>query len=174
MTGRRGYAFWGAVLLAALLVACSPAPAAAPVSPAEVEVCEGNLPAGATDEAAIIALLNAEGAGVVQQDIAALMRLWLPEGRVVDAAHTPADLTDDQTWQNADAIRHRYLYRVFPGAPAQFQPPEREITIEGNAATITATTRIGAEISPGGDRWRVVKPDRCWLIQELVFNLEPF
>lgn len=164
-------------MLGAMLVACAPVPVE-PVRPtvatATIGSCGGDLPAGVTDEEAIVALLNAESAGVVQQDIAALMRLWLPEGRVVDAAHTPADLTDDQTWQNADAIRHRYLYRVFPGAPAQYRPAEREISIAGDAAIVTATTRLGDEVSPGGDRWRMVKTGKCWAIQELVFNLEPF
>lgn len=155
-------------LLWALLVACAPVK-----PPVEAGSCGPAFPANMTDEEAISALLDAESAGVVRQDVVALMQLWSPDGRIVDAGHTPANSADDQTWQGADAIRHRYLYRVFPGAPAPAQSPEREITFEEGAAVVTATTRIGTEISPGGDRWRVVKSGNCWVIQELVFNLEP-
>ncbi len=135
--------------------------------------CSLGLTQPVTDEGVIVALLEAEGDYVVQQNVAALMRLWLPEGRILDAKHTPASLEDDQTWQGADAIRHRYVHRVFPGAPAVAGPADLIISIDGEAAVATGTTQIGDEVSPGGDRWRLVKQDRCWMIQELVFNLEP-
>jgi hypothetical protein len=126
-----------------------------------------------TDQEAIVALLNAEGAYVVQQDIASLMDLWAENGRISDAEHTPADPSDDQTWQGMDAIRHRYLHRVFPGAPRVAQPLDLVLNITGEKAVVTGTTRIGDEISPAGDRWQLVKVGECWVIQELVFNLEP-
>jgi hypothetical protein len=139
----------------------------------EVGSCSLGLAQAVTDEAAIVALLNAEGTYVTEQDIVALMRLWIQEGRVVDAKHSPLDVTDDQTWQGADAIRHRYIHRVFPGAPALAQPADLVIRITGEKAVVTSTTRIGNEVSPKGDRWQLVKEEGCWVIQELVFNLEP-
>jgi hypothetical protein len=131
------------------------------------------LPDTAGDEAAITALLRAESTEVVQQDIEALMRLWAPDGRIADAKHTPADPQDDQTWEGTDAIRHRYLRRVFPGNPSLAQPADLTIALNGDQATVTGTTRIGSEVSPNGDRWQVVKVGECWVIKELVFDLEP-
>ncbi len=135
--------------------------------------CSLELVPGSADGAAIVALLNTEGAYVVEQDIAALMQLWTHKGRAIDAKHTPSDRVDDQTWQGIDAIRHRYLYRVFPGVPTLARPTDMVITILGEQAIVTGTTRIGNEISPQGDRWQLIKTEGCWVIQELVFNLEP-
>ena len=135
--------------------------------------CYLGLPLSVTDQAAAAAVLDAEGEFVVSQDIDALMRLWAEDGRIADAKHTPDDLEDDQTWQGLDAIRHRYVRWVFPGAPATAQPGDLVITVRGDEAVVTGTTRIGDEVSPAGDRWRLVKIEGCWVIQELLFNLEP-
>jgi len=135
--------------------------------------CSLELPLSVTDQAAAAAVLNAEGEFVVSQDIDALMRLWAEDGRIADAKHTPDNLEDDQTWQGVDAIRHRYVRWVFPGAPATAQPADLVINIHGDEAVVTGTTRIGDEVSPAGDRWRLVKIEGCWFIQELTFNLEP-
>ncbi len=159
-------------LLLLTLTACVPVTSGPVVPPPAVGSCSLPLLAPATDEQAITAVLTAEGEWVVQQDIAGLMRLWDPAGQIIDANHTPPNPTDDQRWQGADAIRNRYVHRVFPGAPSLAQPTALVISVQGNRATITSTTRIGQEISPGGDRWRLVKKDGCWLLQELVFNLE--
>ena len=135
--------------------------------------CSLELPLDVTDQAAAAAVLNAEGEFVVSQDIDALMRLWAEDGRIADAKHTPDNLEDDQTWQGVDAIRHRYVRWVFPGAPAMAQPADLVIDVKGDEAAATGTTRIGDEVSPAGDRWRLVKIEGCWFIEELVFNLEP-
>lgn len=134
--------------------------------------CSLDLPETFTDEEAIVALLNTEGAYVVQQDIVGLMRLWAPDGRVSDAKHSPADPADDQTWQGADAIRHRYVRWVLPGRPVVAQPADLVISITGTKAMVTGTTRLGTELFPAGDRWLLVKIGDCWVIQELIFNLE--
>lgn len=135
--------------------------------------CSLELPLDVTDQAAAAAVLNAEGEFVVSQDIDALMQLWAEDGRVADAKHTPGNVEDDQTWQGIDAIRHRYVRWVFPGDPAMAQPADLVINVQGAEAVVTGTTKIGDEVSPAGDRWRLVKIEGCWVIQELVFNLEP-
>lgn len=158
-----------------LLIACDPVTRQVDSYTAdsvEIGSC-GLVPPTITDEEAIAAVLNAEGDYVVQQDIAALMRLWAQDGRIADAKHTPDNPEDDQTWQGADAIRHRYVRWVFPGAPAMAQPADLVIRVAGEKAVITSTTRIGDEVSPAGDRWQLVKIEGCWVIQELIFNLEP-
>jgi hypothetical protein len=166
------------LMVAAFLSACSQTSGEIQVistpdsAEAQVGSCSLGLAGTVTDEGAIRALLSAEGDYVVRQDIESLMNLWLGDGRVCDANHTPAKLADDQTWQGRDAIRHRYVHRVFPGAPRLAEPLDLVVSIQGERAVVTGTTRIGGEISPGGDRWRLVKAGECWLIQELVFNLE--
>jgi len=156
------------LILAFLFLAGCGAPAEAPV----IGACTLPLDPNATDTDKITALLRAEGELVVAQEIEALMALWAEGGEVVDAKHTPADTADDQRWIDLDAVRHRYVRIVFPGNPQQAPPPELSIAIAGNSAAITATTRIGDEVAPGGDHWDVVKQGDCWAIQRLSYNNE--
>lgn len=157
-------------LLALLLAGCKAvAPPAAPVGS-----CTLGLPAGTSGEDAITAMLRAEGDLVVAQRIDDLMALWGEGASITDAKHTPADNADDQDWLGKDAIRHRYVRTVFPGAPAQATPADLQIAFTGgDRAVVTATTHIGGEVAPAGDRWTLVRRDDCWLLQNLTYNLEP-
>jgi len=38
---------------------------------------------------------------------------------------------------------------------------------------VVATTHIGSEVSPAGDRWELARVDGCWMIRSLTYNLEP-
>ncbi|MFN8442275.1 MAG: nuclear transport factor 2 family protein [Caldilineaceae bacterium] len=134
--------------------------------------CTLSLPATTSDEESIQAVLRAEGDLVVKQQIDPLMALWAEDSTVVDAKNTPQDEKDDQIWQGKDAIRHRYVRVVFPGAPTSITPHDMQVTIDGNNATVQSTTEIGQEESKAGDRWNLVKQDSCWLIQRLTYNLE--
>ncbi len=125
-----------------------------------------------TDEAAITAVLNAEGQFVAEKNIDALMNLWAVDGVISDAMHTPNDPADDRHWRGEDAIRQRYVYRVFPGAPAESQQKSLEIAVSGAQAVVTGTTRIGDEVSPGGDRWELRRTNNCWKILTLEYNRE--
>ncbi len=125
------------------------------------------------DDAAIAAVLNAESEFLAEKNIDALMNLWAANGVVSDAMHTPNDPADDRHWRGEDAIRQRYVYRVFPGAPAVSQPKSLEIVVSGAQAVVTGTTRIGDEVSPGGDLWTARRQSGCWLIQSLAYNREP-
>ncbi|MCB9138482.1 MAG: hypothetical protein H6642_09060 [Caldilineaceae bacterium] len=160
-----------------LLAGCSRPPAAPPPStPAPTPLPAGSCTLaaadGASDEEAIRLVLAAEGEQVVAQTIESLMALWAEESVVVDAQNTPDDATDDQQWLNKDAIRHRYVRTVFPGAPTSIQPADLEISLNGEQATVRATTQIGGEIAPAGDRWTLVKQNGCWLLESLTYNLE--
>jgi hypothetical protein len=135
--------------------------------------CLLDLPPNPSDEVAIQAVLAAEGELVVQQAITPLMQLWDEAGFVANAKNTPQNPEDDQYWLEKDAIRHRYVRTVFPGAPSQAIPHDLSIQINEGQAIVTATTQIGAEFSPAGDRWVLVKAGDCWLIQSLTYNLEP-
>jgi hypothetical protein len=144
----------GALFLASVLAACG-----APETVAGS--CTLRLPAGAGDEEAITAVIRAEGQLVVNQQIDPLMELW-----------APGDEEDDQYWRDKDAIRHRYVRTVFPGAPQQAAPADLNIALNGDQASVVATTHIGDEVSPAGDRWTLVKRGNCWLLQNLTYNLE--
>ena len=98
-----------------------------------------------------------------------LMALWADGGRVVDAKNTPTDESDDQLWIDKDAVRHRYVRTVFPGAPAAAVPADLQIEITGDNAIVAATTQIGGEVSPAGDRWELVRQgDGDWLWRRLL------
>lgn len=124
------------------------------------------------DISAIEATLNAEGELVAAKHITALMALWDDDATITDAMHTPNDAADDRTWRGTDAIYQRYVYRVFPNAPAESPPKKYDIVISGDTATATGTTRIGDEVSPDGDLWRVRHVNGCWLLDTLEFNRE--
>lgn len=157
-----------------LVVAACASSTLAPLTPTPVVgSCGLALSETATDEEAVRAVLLAEGELVVQQAIDPLMALWVEGGSVTDAKHTPADAADDQVWLDKDAIRHRYVRIVFPGAAQQAAPADLTLEWEDARVVITATTRIGDEVSPDGDRWVLVNVNGCWLLESLTYNLEP-
>ena len=156
------------LLISFLVVSCGPSVA----PPAPTPKPRGtDTPTPASDEEAILQLLNAEGEGVVQQDIDRLMEIWAPEGVVTDANHTSNDPSDDKTWKGAEAIKERYL-AIFQSFPTQAAHPDVELTITGDTAEVTTTTTIGIDMAPKGDRWTFAKMEGRWYITSLTFNLE--
>ncbi len=160
------------LLITLVLSACStptPTPTPAPLGGS----C--TLPGRPDTDATLRALLDAEGALVVSQQIDPLMMLWANEAKIVDAKNTPDDADDDQVWEGRDAIRSRYVRIVFPGAPTAVDHSDQQITLDpsGNSAIVESTTTIGSEVAPAGDRWEVVLRDGCWYILSLTYNLEP-
>lgn len=153
-----------------LLHGCTPPTIATP-SPA-VGSCSLHLSETGTDQQAIQAVLTAEGDLVVKQKIDDLMRLWAEGATVTDAKNTPNNPADDQSWLDKDAIRNRYVRIVFPGAPKEALHSDLKIQLTDEHATVVATTNIGTEISPAGDRWTLVKQGDCWLLESLTYNLE--
>jgi len=135
--------------------------------------CSLGLAQDVSDDDAIRAVVNAEGQFVVEQNIDALMALWADGSQIKNAKNSVEDESDDQVWNDVDAIRHRYVRTVFPGAPSEIQPADLEIEVNGDEAVVIATTRIGDEVSPSGDRWELQQQAGCWVIQSLAYNLEP-
>jgi len=134
--------------------------------------CTLSLEENAGDEDAIRAVISAEGELVVAQEVTPLMQLWAEDGFVADAKYTPNEEADDQRWIGSDAIRHRYVRTVFPGGPSTVQPADLEIVIDDASAIVRATTHIGDEVAPSGDRWELIKSDGCWYLKSLTYNLE--
>lgn len=160
------------VVLLCLLLSISCSPALEQKTAPSTGSCSLTAGAATSDQEAIHRVLTAEGELVVEQKIDALMNLWRAGATITDAKNTPDKLDDDQTWLDKDAIRHRYVRIVFPGAPTQADPKDLQIDISDGRAIVTATTNIGTEISPGGDRWVLVKQEGCWEIESLTYNLE--
>lgn len=156
------------LLISFLVVGCKPsvAPLAATPKPRGTDT-----PVPASDEEAILQLLNAEAEGVVQQDIDRLMEIWAPDGVVTDANHTPDDPSDDLVWKGAEAIKERYLV-IFQSFPTQATHPDVELAITGDTAEATTTTTIGIDMAPKGDKWTFAKIEGRWHITGLTFNLE--
>ena len=154
-----------------LLAACTAQPTPTPEQSFVGSCSLPEMPFDA-DEEAIQALLAAEGRLVVAQEIDPLMDLWNDGAQIVDAKHTIDDTGDDQRWLDKDAIRHRYVRTVFPGAATTILPKDLIIAIDGQQAVITSTTQIGDELSPAGDRWVLTKQNGCWVINSLTYNLE--
>ena len=145
-------------------------PEAIPVQP--TGSCTLELPDSVSEEDAITAVLRAEGTLMVDQAVEPLMALWAEDAYVADAKNTLDDDSDDQRWLGQDAIRHRYVRTVFPGAPSAASPADLAITVDGNHAVVNATTNIGTETAPAGDRWELQRIDGCWQILSLTYNLE--
>lgn len=129
-------------------------------------------PIPASDEAAIRQLVQAESEGVVRQDMTLLFEIWAEDAIVTDAKHTPDTSDDDAVWNGIDAILDRYVILVFPGNPQSAGPIDVEITIDGDQATARSTTKIGDEVSPGGDLWTFIRCGDRWCIDTLTYNLE--
>jgi ketosteroid isomerase-like protein len=156
------------------LAACGPRPTPAPtIPPPPPRPVATDTPVPANDEEAILQLLQAQGEGVVQQDIDRLMDIWDEDGVITDANHTPDDPNDDPVWTGHDAIRERYVNLVFPSAPAEAVATDIQLTIEGDTASAISTTHIGDEVQPGGDQWTFARKDGRWKIMSLTYNLEP-
>lgn len=132
-----------------------------------------DTPTPASDEEAVMQLLDAEAEAVVSQDIERLMEIWRQDGVVADANHTPDNPSDDRVWSGIAAIRERYVNEIFPSAPSSATHPDAEVIVEGNTATALTTTTIGLDHAPGGDKWTLAKTDGRWMITSLTFNLEP-
>lgn len=137
-----------------LLVACTPAP-----NPQE-------------SKQAILGLIEAEGIGARTRDIALLESIWAHDAVVRDANHTPDNPADDQVWQGRDAILLRYETVLFYLTLEDVGPVDLDVDIHGHTATVTGTTRIGSELSPGGERWTFAWRDGEWKITGITFNLE--
>jgi len=162
------------LIVALLMTGCSSAtPTPAPVSTAAPVGGSCTLQDVKDDESAIRGLLTAEGQFVVSQNIDALMRLWAENAKVMDAKNTPNDTSDDQVWEGKDAISHRYVRIVFPGAPKEIDHNDEKITINGDKAKVESTTAIGSEVAKAGDRWEIIRQGGCWYLESLTYNLEP-
>ena len=162
-----------ALLLVMLgMTACAAAQDPPTPTPPPAGSCALGLAADIGDEEAIRALLQAEGEQVVAQEIELLMALWAEESFIADAKNTPDSPDDDQRWIDKDAIRHRYVRTVFPGAPAAIQPADLETVLDGERAVVRATTQVGSEVAPAGDRWTLIKRNGCWYLESLTYNLE--
>ena len=160
------------MMVAVAVASCGSPQATAPLGQRPATPVRTATPQPASDEEAIRQLVLLEGQGLVAQDISGLMGLWAVDGWIADAKHTPDDAKDDARWSGRDAIRERYVVLVFPGNPMEAGGSDIRVTVDGETAIATSTTRIGNEVAVGGDRWTFVKQGNRWWIASLTYNLE--
>ncbi|MBL7200129.1 MAG: nuclear transport factor 2 family protein [Anaerolineae bacterium] len=129
-------------------------------------------PSPAEDQAALHALIAAEGEAARTRDAERLESLWAVDALVRDANHTPDNPQDDRVWQGRDAILSRYTSVIFYLTLDEMGPVDLVIDVQGDAAVVTGTTRIGTELSPGGERWTFARREGGWQITGITFNLE--
>ena len=125
------------------------------------------------DKEAIRALVAAHREAVLQRDAQRLLELWAADGVITDANHTPANPGDDRVWAGHEALLAYYTTLVFPLYLDDIGPADVEVYLQGDTAWATATTRIGQETSPGGERWTFIREGGKWRIASITFNLEP-
>lgn len=127
-----------------------------------------------TDAAqAITELIAMHRAAVVADDVQGVLDIWAEDGVITDANHTPDDPTDDHVWRGLDAVLSYYTTILFPLYLTEVGPVDTVLTVEGTGAVMTGTTKIGDELSPGGERWTFALIDGEWKVTGMTFNLEP-
>lgn len=109
---------------------------------------------------------------VLTDDVQGLLDIWADDGIIIDANHTPDNPTDDHVWRGLDAVLSYYTTVLFPLYLTEIGPVDTVLTVNGLEAVMTGTTMIGAEVSPGGERWTFAFRDGEWKITGLTFNLE--
>ncbi len=164
--------------LMALFLAASGCQAAPPPTPGLISVplpTASPLPADGSDRGAALSLVAAEAEAVRQQDIDALAGLWLPEGVIVDANHTPDDPLDDRSWEGWPAIQERYVSEVFPFVADPVTVPRPRVDVPsvevyGDQAEVAVPGPDGRTTQ---DEWLLRRQEGHWRLARLAFNLAP-
>ena len=151
-----------ALLLALLTGACNstlPVPTPPPIGIAPV----AQPPAAVHEPLAIAlpALTISEREASRTGDLATLGEIWAPESQIVDGRNT-VDPLDDYRWVGREAILDRYIVAVFPQPPpALTELPDLTFDQEGDSASAIN----------GQDRWRLIRIDGRWWLQELTYQI---
>ena len=152
----------GIALASLILVGgCSPSPSPAGITP----------PPDAAQ--AIAELIAVHRAAVIADDVQGVLDIWAEDGMITDANHTPDDPADDHVWRGLDAVLSYYTTILFPLYLSEIGPVDTVLTVEGTEAVMMGTTKIGDELSPGGERWTFALRGGEWKITGMTFNLEP-
>ncbi len=107
-------------------------------------------------------LIRMEREASIAGNLPLLAALWAEDGRIVDGRGT-AESHDDYVWQGRAAILDRYTLAVFPAPPPPLTVADlatANVVVEGDTATL----------ANGGDRWRFVRQEGRWWLQQLVYN----
>jgi len=113
---------------------------------------------------ALTALIQAERQASIDRDLAMLELLWSPDSRIIDGRNT-ATSDDDYVWAGRDAILDRYVVAVFPNPP----PPLADSDALRGVSVRVESDNLATGIN-GGDRWRLVRVDGRWWLQELAYQ----
>ena len=163
------------VLLLPLIAGCGRQAAPTPALVVVLLPTATALPTAVTLEEQATAVVAAEAEAVRQQDIDALAALWLADGSVVDANHTPDNTEDDRIWHGWTEVKQRYIADVFPYVSEPVAVPRPhvvvpKVTISGDQAEVLIP---GPDGQTTQDRWLLRRQGDTWAIAGLTFNLAP-
>jgi hypothetical protein len=125
------------------------------------------LPPPGTDEAAVLAPVNALLASFSAGDSAAMMRWVYPDGRVTaTGVRVSSSGLRQENWV-------QFAQRIKPGATFEETISDPAIEVDGDAAMVWApfVVRVGGRVSNCGfDHFDLVRNNGAWKVMNLTFS----
>jgi putative lumazine-binding protein len=125
------------------------------------------LPPPGTDEAAVLAPVNALFASFSTGDSATMLRWVYPDGRVTaTGVRASSSGLRQESWV-------QFAQRVKPGATFEETISDPAIEFDGDAAMVWApfVVRVGGRVSNCGfDHFDLVRDDGAWKVMNLTFS----
>jgi cellulose synthase/poly-beta-1,6-N-acetylglucosamine synthase-like glycosyltransferase len=183
-TGERRAAAWAAAGIAAVTVlfylGLSRAPTAERImraDPLGQFIGNRSLVVPSLDELAGAALIL-EADAARRSDVERALRLWDPDGVIVDANFTPGDPTDDLVWRGTRELRERYQREFRDRRYLRLAHRNLRIVLSGDTAVIMndvdAVFESGGELRtvslPESDRWVLHRTNGEWRFVRLELN----
>jgi hypothetical protein len=148
-------------MIAPLLLALAAVSAQAKLPPAQA------LPPPASDEAAVLAPVNALLASFSAGDSAAMLRWVYPDGRVTaTGVRASSSGLRQESWTE-------FARRIKPGAAFEETISDPAIEVDGDAAMVWApfVVRVGGRVSNCGfDHFDLVRENGAWKVMNLTFS----
>jgi cellulose synthase/poly-beta-1,6-N-acetylglucosamine synthase-like glycosyltransferase len=130
----------------------------------------------------VAAALMREADAAERQDINAALRLWAPDGVIVDADFRSTPNAEDRSWTGMEQLRERYIREFQERRYESLRHLNLSVQINGNEAIVTNDLMAVFETDnvlrrlhlPGSDRWVFRKDGNAWRIVRLEVNRTAF
>jgi cellulose synthase/poly-beta-1,6-N-acetylglucosamine synthase-like glycosyltransferase len=127
------------------------------------------------------AVLVNEAEAAKRGDVEAALRLWSPQGTIVDADFKPEPAPGDKTWTGVEQVRARYVsefaqrhYESLRHLNLNVKVSPDEIVITNDLSAVFESENTTQHIQlPRKDRWIVRRVGDDWRIVRLEVNLAP-
>ena len=148
-------------MITTLLLALAAVPAQTKLPPAQA------LPPPASDEAAVLAPVNALLASFSAGDSAAMLRWVYPDGRVTaTGVRASSSGLRQESWA-------QFARRIKPDAAFEETISDPAVEVDGDAAMVWApfVVRVGGRVSNCGfDHFDLVRENGAWKVMNLTFS----